>query len=147
MTRRERNKLLTTINKKFSDLGKDMPASTSNLSPTAWEYFIASHLSSLCSGRTKNAKTEAMKAGVLPDYEDNPLSPGQYEALFNGEHIAIDLTVRQPSVSYDANKIQDYLLGAGVDQDLLTKAMQHASKVSRPAHVFSSRIKVEDGDE
>ena len=147
MTRRERSKLLTTINKKFSELGKDMPASTSNLSPTAWEYFIASHLSSLCSGRTKNAKAEAMKAGVLPDYEDNPLPPGEYKPVFDGEHVAIDLLVRQASKTTDVTKLVDYLIGRGVAKNTMDEAILYASKQSRPAHVFTSRIKVEDEDE
>jgi hypothetical protein len=147
MTRRERNRIMTAINKKFSELGKDMPQSTSNISPAAWEYAIASHLSSLCSGRVKNAKATAMKEGVLPDYEDNPLPPGEYKPIFDGEHVAIDLTVRQPSKTVDSSKLFDFLLGAGVSEDLLNKGMEHASRVSRPAHVFSSYIKVEDGDE
>ncbi len=148
MTRRERSKLLTAINKQFSDIGNKMPTSTSNVSPAAWEYFIASHLSSLCSGRSKNAKATAMREGVLPDYEDNPLPPGEYKPVFDGEHVAIDLLVRQPSVAIDAKKMMDYLHGAGVEQSVLDKAAEHASRVSRAAHVFSSRIKVEDeGDE
>jgi len=88
-----------------------------------------------------------MREGVLPDYEDNPLPPGEYVPIFNGEHVNINLLVRQPSTSVDAKKMADFLLGAGVAQEVLDKAMQHASRPSRPAHVFSSYIKVEDEDE
>ena len=147
MTRRERNRIIADINKQFSELGTTMPASTSNMSPIAWEYFMASHVSSLCSGRVKKAKTAAIKAGVLPDYEDHPVPPGEYKPIFDGEHVAIDLLVRQPSHTTDVTRLVDFLIGCGVARNTMDEAMQYASKTSRPAHVFSSRIKVEDEDE
>ena len=105
---------------------------------------MANHVQTLAAARVKQAKLAAVKEGVLPNYEDEPLAPGSYKSLFDGEHVAIDLLVKSPSTSVDAKKLTDFLIGAGVDEALLNRAVTHASKQSRAAHVFSSRIKVED---
>ncbi len=151
MTGLSRNKLIAAINAQFAAIGTSaktaMPRASSNVSAPAWEYFIASHLSSLCNGRTKKAKAEAIKAGVIPDYEETPLPPGEHPKLFDGEHVVINLVVRNPSVSVDHKKMSDYLIGAGVPQDVVQAAVQHASRVSRPAHLFTSDLKADaDGE-
>jgi len=145
MSRTKRNKLIAAMNAQFAAIGQSastaMPRATSNLSPAAWEYYVAQHVSALASGRMKKAKTDAIKAGVIPDYEEKPLSPGEYPDFFDGEHVAIKLTVRNPSVSVDHKKLCDYLSGAGVSSELLTSAVEHASRTSRPAHLFTSDLK------
>lgn len=148
MSRTKRNKLIAAMNSLFAAIGNSvatsMPKASNNLSSVAWEYYVSQHVLALANGRMKKAKAEATKAGVIPDYEEKPLSPGEYPDLFDGEHVIIKLTVRNPSVSVDHKKLCDYLVGAGVDEQLLGAAVTHASKISRPAHLFTSDLK-DDG--
>jgi len=145
MSRTKRNKLIAAMNMSFSAIGNSattsMPKASSNLSSVAWEYYVAQHVLALANGRVKKAKTDAIKAGVIPNYEETPLAPGEYPDLFDGEHVIIKLTVRNPSVSVDHKKMYDYLVGAGVSEDILSAAVTHASRTSRPAHLFTSDLK------
>lgn len=151
MLQSERNQLIYKMNRVFASIGETpdtcVPQSSDNRSPIAAEYFVAAHLAALANGRMKKARACAIKASVLPDYEEHPQQPGEYPELYRDDNVQISLTVRNPATSVDSKKLCDFLLGAGVNEDTLNRAVEHASRVGRPAHLFSANLRAEDSNE
>jgi hypothetical protein len=121
-----------------------MPASDSNLDPVAWDLFVAQHVNALASKRKEAAEKRAAAEGVIPDKEKNPQPGGTKAVVYEGDNISVLLEVRSSSDRVNAATMFDYLLDKGVDVKLLNDALAKATTKTRPAHVFSSYLRVTD---
>lgn len=140
-----KNKLMDAINTTLGSIGREPstrpPRTKSNAAPTAWEYFVATHILAQAAARVKQAKEAAIAAGIIAD-EGYPA--GTDELIYSGEQIGIHLTVAAPTKRIDPAKLCLFLAKRGVSQEDLTKAVEHATSQSKPAHRFKSFIQVSD---
>jgi hypothetical protein len=120
------------------------PPSKRNDASIAWEYWLASFLSSAAEKKRRAVEKEAIKAGVLIDKEKKPEPVGTDRVVYPGDIVNIRLEVREGRTSIDANKMAEYLVSKGVKQKLVEDAMNHAEVKTRPAHVFTATIPVVD---
>jgi hypothetical protein len=143
LTSKAKNRLIADVNNLFSLIGQKLPArSGNNQEPLAYEYFIASHLAKLAVGRRDAAKQAAIKAGVMPDVDDpaNQREPGTDEFIFNGELVTIMLNVAKPRVQVDMKALSAALIAAKVKPEVVTAAIEAASKPTRAGHKFTAML-------
>lgn len=140
----DKNKLVDKVNTAFSNIGKKngtmMPPSDSNLDSYAFDYWIAQQLVALAGKRKEQAEKAAVRAGVLLDKEKDPQPEGSKLVVYNGDHVAISLSVSNSAARVNTDRLVAYLAEHGVDDALLEKAVEHATLKSRPAHVFTSYL-------
>lgn len=142
ITTRDRNKLIDKINTVFRSIGNtngtSMPATTSNNALAAWDLFIAQHLAALAGKRKEQAEAGAIVAGVIIDKDKDPREPGTRERIYTSDVVDVLLDVRHPSKRVDVDKVVEYLANHGVKQSLLDEALWGATKMTKPAHVFTT---------
>ena len=139
-------KLTNAINKAFDKIGKangtDMPKSPNNADPIAYEYHVASQLERIAKKRRELAEGACIKSGVLFDKEKQPRVSGTKESVFIGDVVVINLEVKGAAARVDAKLLIDELREAGVDGELLDRAVEVSTKHNRPAHQFSTMLRV-----
>jgi hypothetical protein len=142
LTTNVRNRLMDAINMAFDMVGNDaatkMPRMKvrDNKGPIAWEFFVASHISARARARLDLARRAAIASGIIFDHTKNPREAGTNEQVYNGEHVAVWLTVRNAATTVSADKMSTYLIEKGVDAKLVADAYLAASSKARPAHEF-----------
>lgn len=148
LTERDKNKLIDVVNMRFAEIGSRTdtcsPYTEDNKGPEAWELFIAGHMSTLASGRLKEARRRAIRAGVIFDHEKHPKTPDDSGVVYRGEFVVVTLLVKQGSTIIDPEEMANYLQAKGVEPKLLADAWEHASKPRRPAHEFRASIITDD---
>jgi predicted GNAT family acetyltransferase len=144
----DKNKLVDKINTAFTNIGRSngtkLPKSDDNREPIAWELFIAQHLNAIAGKRKEQAEKAAVVAGVITDKEKNPKPEGSTSVEYTGEHVQIMLKVSSAAARVDITKVIEYLLGKGVQAELVRAAVDKATTKNRPAHVFTSVLLTED---
>ena len=144
LSERDRNKLIDLINTRFADIGTNAdtcsPFTSDNKGTEAWELFIAGHLSTLASGRLKEARRRAVRSGIIFDPDKHPKTPEDSGTIYKSDHITVTLLVKQGSKAVDVDELCSYLVKKGVDTALLSDAYEHASKTRRPAHEFRATV-------
>lgn len=141
LSSRVKNKVMDMINMTFASLGNAngmrMPKSDNNLEYLAWELLVAKHVLSLAEKRKDNAENAAAKAGVINDKEKNPKPAGTREIIFSGNVVSVSVEVRNPSSRINVVRVTDYLTAHGVSQKLIDEAVEQATTMTKPAHVFT----------
>lgn len=150
LTPRRRNELIDAINVAFKDIGNVAPTkpprTKSNQGPAAWEYFVARHLEGLAAGRIKQAKREAISAGVIFDHEKQPREPGTNEMIYTGEQVGVWLEVREPGTRIDTVRLVEHLQSKKVAQKVIDEAVAYATVTNKPAHVFRVSLLTNEAD-
>ena len=147
LSQRDRNKVIDGLNTKFSDIGtksNTCPPSTKNTEPAAWEFFVAAHLNSLATGRLKEARASAVRAGVIFDHDKHPRTPQDTGVIYRGDNVVVTLTVKMPTITTDVDELCAYLIDKGVSVKLVADAVAHAKKERRAAHEFRASLLTED---
>lgn len=147
LSQRDRNKIIDGLNTKFADIGtktNTCPPSTRNTEAVAWEFFVAAHLQSIANGRLREARTSAVRAGVIFDHDKHPRTPQDTGVLYRGDNVVVTLTVKQSTITTDVDELCAYLIDKGVDVKLIHDASEHAKKERRAAHEFRASLLTED---
>ena len=137
------NLLKSNIDADFDKLGtkkQTPPPSKNNLAAIAWEFFISHTLQVRASARYKAATKEAVKAGVLFDHEKEPLEAGTKKEIYNRDSIVVSVEVRSPYEKVDVDKMISYLVGKGVNEEVLNEGRKFASTMTRAPHIFKAVI-------
>lgn len=147
LTTRVRNKLIDAINTAFDAVGNTMdnkmPKSKDNRSPVAWEYFVSYHILTRARVRFEAARKAAIAASIIFDHEKAPREPGTNDPIYEGDHVIVWLTVRNPATRVSADVMSEYLIKHGVDAKVVTDAYMAATSKMRPAHEFKASLAVE----
>jgi len=147
LSQRDKNKITDGLNTRFSDIGtktNTCPPSTKNTEPAAWEFFVAAHLHSLASGRLREARSKAVRLGVIFDHEKHPRTQQDSGVVYRGDNIVITLTVKAPTVTVDVDDLCAFLISQGVDETLIQIALKESRKERRAAHEFRASLLTED---
>jgi predicted GNAT family acetyltransferase len=144
----QRNKIVDSINTMFAKIGNangsKLPPTKDNQEPIAWELFVAQHLNALAGKRKDQAEKAAVRAEVIVDKEKSPQPEGMSTIEYTGEHVQVMLKVSNAASRVDITKVIEYLLGHGVQADIVRTAIDKATTKNRPAHVFSTVLLTED---
>jgi hypothetical protein len=120
------------------------PRSKDNRALIAWEFFTSYTLKACAEARYKKAAKEAIKVGVIFDHEKEPLAAGTKDVCYAGDHITVNVEVRQPYAKVDPEKLCGYLRGKGVSQQYLDEALAYATSMTKAPHVFRAELTVSE---
>jgi hypothetical protein len=144
LTSTSANLLTNKLNQAFDKIGRSngtsMPHSERNTENVAWELHVARHLSSLADGRKKAATKAAIQSGVIFDYENNPKPAGTTESVYNGDVVSVNVLVKKGRAILNSDSFINDLLNAGVDRALVGKLVDKHTKLSAPAHNFTTAL-------
>ena len=153
MTSAQANKLTANINAAFDKIGTGNgtqppkhpgeQGKTANTDPIAYEYHVASQLERIAKKRKENAEKACIRADVLFDSEKKPRKAGTNETIYTGVDVAITLAVNNPSERLDPKIFIDELIEAGVDAELINRAKEVATKLTRAPHKFTSTLRTD----
>lgn len=132
------------LNDAFANIGKSgdtkMPRSKKNTEPTAWEVFVAQHLSRIAEARKKKAIAVAVKAGVMIDHEAEPLAIGSRSLIYAGDVVEISCSVTTPTTRLDVKEFTADLEKAGVKLPLINRLLNKHTHENRAPHKFVSTL-------
>lgn len=138
------NLLTNKINKAFDNIGKtngtSMPTSARNMDALAYELHVAMHLARMAEGRKTQAMKLATTNGIIPDYKKEPRNPGTNETVYNGDVVNVQLSVRVGRAILDGDGFINALLDRGVDSQLVGELAAKFTKISSPAHMFTTTL-------
>lgn len=152
LTTQRANEMTAAINTAFEDIGQShgkerpaapgtgMPKSKSNQEPTAWEYFVATHLARLAEARKRRAQAAAVKAGVLFDPEKEPRPIGTNALVYAGDVVEIAVAVATPGTRLDQEGLVKDLEKAGLALPRINKIINANTLENRAPHKFSSTL-------
>lgn len=144
------NKMTNSINQAFDAIGRkgdsEMPHSTRNTEQVAWEFHVASHLYRIAEGRKKVAVKAAINAGILPDYEKEPSTPGTNMSVYHGDVVQVSLKVNNGKSYLDHKSFSAALIKHGVDSDLVNKLLSEHTKNARAPHQLTTALVVAAGN-
>lgn len=151
LSSRVRNVIVDKVNDGFRAIGRTLaetklPRSMGNsASPIAYEYWLSGHLASYANKRKEAAERAMVMHKFIPDKEKNPKEEGWKGQVYSDAAVAVNLEVRMSSARVDHKMMAEFLVSKGIRTDLIDEAIEHATKMTRPAHVFTAFLISEEG--
>jgi hypothetical protein len=144
LTTTEVNRLKADIDKHVSDMERLLPIVQSNTGEIAVRYWFYNWLEKQVEGKLRRIVQQAIRAGVIFDHKKHPEPPFTERVVYSDDTTEIRLQVNAPGSRIDVDTLMNLLIaGKFIDHTQLTELADKATKVTSPAHKFSSSL-IED---
>lgn len=140
--------LTNKLNKAFDNIGKtngtSMPESERNMDGLAYELHVAMHLARMAEARKTAAMKQAVNVGIIPNYKEQPSTPGTQATVYDGGVVNVQMVVRNGRNIVDTDKLIQALVDSGVDSSLVLRLVEKHTKMSAPSHIFTTTLNIEN---